>query len=125
MVDRLGNSYASTLAQVRNTRLIVLQDSSPVSVSGETEPINVGDYIEGLIGIDITAVSGTSPTCDFKVETLIGNKWYDTGTTIAQQTSAGQVLAKLTNFGESIRLKYTLGGTSPVFTFAATFLGKS
>jgi len=127
-MDRLKNNLAHTMAIVRNTKVFDLGPSAAVTVTGNTaSPPNMSDYIEGLLCINISACAGTSPTCDFNLQTqhINGANWYDLPVTIAQQVSTGQVLAAVTNFGENVRLKWTLGGVDPSFTFTSKFVAKS
>lgn len=105
---------------------LILKSSAAVTANGQSNPADVTSFEQGLLFIDITAVSGTSPTIDFKVQTKIAGEWVDLpGVTIAQQTAVGDVVTALTNFGKDIRLSYTVGGTTPSFTFSVTFLGKN
>ncbi|KJR97957.1 MAG: hypothetical protein VR68_11645 [Peptococcaceae bacterium BRH_c4a] len=126
-MDRLKNIFASTFGVVRNTKNQVVKASGAVTATGyaSTTGIDVADYIEGLLAIDITAVSGTTPTIDFAVETYDGAQWFNLGLTIAQKTGVSSFLVPITNFGEKIRLKHTVGGTTPSFTYGAKFIGKS
>lgn len=104
---------------------LVLKASGAVTANGESGSQDVSLFGQGLLLIDITTVSGTSPTIDFKVQTEIDGQWVNLpNVTIAQQTTTGKVVAAMTNFGVEIRLSWTVGGTSPSFTFSATFLGK-
>ena len=125
-MDRLKNNLAHTTAIVRNTKVFNLGPSGAVTVTGNTaSPAIVADYNEGLLLINISACAGTSPTCDFKLQTTDGDNWFDHPVSIAQQVSTGSVLASITNFGEKTRLKWTLGGTTPSFTFTSKFVAKS
>lgn len=127
-MDRVGNKFITTIAIARNTEQQVVKASGAVAVAGTyyapTNGIDVADYTEGLLFIDITALTAVT-TLDFDVETYDGAKWYDLGVTIDQQTATGQVLVPLTNFGEKIRLKYVVGGAAHTATFSAKFIGKS
>lgn len=107
------------------TNELTLKPSAAVTVNGQSNEAEVTLFDEGLLLIDITAVSGTSPTIDFVLQTKIAGSWVALpGVTIAQQTAVGKVVKTLTNIGKEIRLSYTLGGTAPSFTFSSTFLGK-
>lgn len=69
--------------------------------------------------IQVTAASGTSPTLNVVLEdTLDGTNWNTIGT-FAQLTAAGrEVINVVVPFGDQVRCRYTIGGTSPSFTFA-------
>lgn len=79
--------------------------------------ISLGRASELLVFLDITAASGTSPTLTVTVEVFDGTSWY-THTSFAQKTAAGRDMLKLTNFGQDVRVSWTIGGTGPSFTFA-------
>lgn len=126
MADRLQNNFALTQAIVRNTKVFDLGPGAAVTVTGNTaSPATVADFNEALLMINISAFSGTSPTCDFKLQTTDGTNWFDHSVSISQQVSTGSVLASVTNFGEKVRLKWTLGGTTPSFTFTSKLVAKS
>jgi hypothetical protein len=71
------------------------------------------------VQLDVTAASGVSPTLDVVVEdTLDGTSWNAVGT-FTQRTAVGrQVINLSTPFTDRIRVRWTLGGTSPSFTFS-------
>lgn len=103
-----------------------LKASGAVTANGTSNSADVTIFEQGLLLIDITAVSGTTPTIDFKVQVKIAGDWVDLpGVTIAQQTAVGKVVTALNNIGKEIRVSYTVGGTAPSFTFSITFLGKN
>ncbi len=89
----------------------------------------VGGYQTGLLVIDVTAMSGTGPTLDLRLEfwDSASGKWLPVpGVTIPRFTGIGQtVLAVNGPFGDNIRLWLELGGTLPNFTFTAGFHAKS
>lgn len=69
--------------------------------------------------LDVTAASGTGPTLNAVIEdSLDGTNWNAVGT-FAQKTAAGrEVINVTTPFADQLRVTWTLGGTSPSFTFA-------
>ncbi len=75
------------------------------------------------IAVDITAVSGTSPTIDFEIEWSHdgGTTWAsaDPADTFSQITAAGTVVKTVPVRAHTWRLTWTLGGSSPSFTFSA------
>lgn len=87
--------------------------------------LNVAEYLEGQLALNVTAAGGTNPTLDLVVEVSLdrGATWF-THTTFTQATGAGKALKLLTNLGERIRVSWTLGGTDPTFTFGIDFVGK-
>lgn len=129
MSDRIGNGFLGAEAVADSTKELVLNaGTAPVTANGNSAAVDASSYAEALLFIDITAVSGTSPTANFTLQTydFESQLWYAVpGVTIAQQTATGQVVAAATNFGEQVRLSWTVGGTSPSFTFKASFVPKS
>jgi hypothetical protein len=108
-----------------STAEVVIKESSATTSNSQSASQDVGQYTEGILLIDITAVSGTSPTLDIAVQTKINETWVDIpGVTVAQQTVVNTLAVALTNFGKDVRLSMTVGGTSPSFTFSAHFLAK-
>lgn len=71
------------------------------------------------VQLNVTEASGVTPTLDVVVEdTLDGGNWNVVGT-FAQRTAAGrQVIDITTPFAGTVRFRWTIGGTTPSFTFA-------
>lgn len=69
--------------------------------------------------LDVTAASGTTPTLDVVIEdTLDGVNWNVVGT-FAAKTSPGREVVNISiPFSETIRVRWTIGGTAPSFTFS-------
>lgn len=69
--------------------------------------------------LNATAVAGTAPTLDVVVEdTLDGTNWNVVGT-FAQLGAAGREVVNIsTPFTDRLRVRWTIGGTGPSFTFA-------
>lgn len=69
--------------------------------------------------LDVTAVSGTGPTLDVVLEdALDGVNWNVIGT-FAQKTGAGREVINVTApFSDKVRARWTIGGTTPSFTFS-------
>lgn len=76
--------------------------------------------------LDVTAASGTSPTLDVVIEdTLDGTNWNVVGT-FAQKTAAGrEVINVTTAFANRVRVRWTVGGTTPSFTFSVVLVSQS
>lgn len=130
-MDRVGSSFVTGGASIRNSQEFTLHASVAETASGNSglTGFDVSANFEGLLVIDITAVSGTTPTINFTFETLdfLSGKWVavPSAGTIAQQTTAATVVTAVTNFGEKIRLRWVVAGTTPSFTFTAGFTAKS
>lgn len=123
-----------------NPTRIVAQPSGAQTVSGNTGAINVGSFAELLLVFNITAVSGTTPSMTLGVDfSPDGGTTWVTGPSLAAQTaaaivamalgrgvsgSAGSVTSFAMPFGDTIRIRWTITGTTPSFTFAALAVGK-
>lgn len=95
----------------------------------------VGQFTELGIDINITAVSGTSPTLIFTFERKGADGVYYPVWTSASLNATGQTSASLgagmsgTNgtalsFGAVGRLRWTITGTSPSYTLSISIIGK-
>lgn len=71
--------------------------------------------------LDVTAAAGTSPTLNVVIEdTIDGVNWNAIGT-FAQKTAAGREVINITTpFTDSLRARWTIGGTGPSFTFSVS-----
>jgi hypothetical protein len=74
-----------------------------------------------LLQINVTAMSGTTPTLLLTLEdTLDGANWRPALATSASINATGSYWVTVTgiNFADRIRFKWTIGGSTPSFTFA-------
>jgi hypothetical protein len=106
---------------------VTLLASAARTASGNTSDIDVGRFIGGEICLDVTAVSGTSPTLDVYIEgkDQLSGKYKvlcsQTGIT-AVGTWWFTIYPLLFKY---IRVRWDIGGTSPSFTFSVGLEGKS
>jgi hypothetical protein len=125
---------------------VTLLASAARTASGAGSDVGGVENARALqVTLDITAVSGTTPTLDLEVQAKIGVK-YTRLVTFAQKTATGTFVREakrtltaapaeytialdpsLTAAGVSdiewwdfLRVKYTIGGTTPSFTFSVT-----
>lgn len=98
---------------------VTVKPSGPVTAGGNTPDIDVSLAIEMIMFVDVTAVSGTSPTMDLFIESRdpVSGKYFVIDS-ITGITGVSQHVRRLTNFGDTIRVRWVLGGTSPSFTFS-------
>ena len=94
----------------------ILVPSAARTASGDA-PAQVADS-EMRVQLNVTAVSGTTPTLNVVIEdTLDGVNWNTVGT-FAQRTAAGREVINLTApSAAQKRVRWTIGGTTPSFTF--------
>lgn len=108
-------------ADDHKTRVIAFLSSGlKTAATAQSTAFDVSAYSEAQIFIDVTAESGTS-TLDIVVQTSPDNVTWYTHTTIAQISATGQTRAALTNFGNYLRISYTVGGTNFTFSVVGVF----
>ena len=84
-----------------------------------------GDWSRFRAQLNVTAASGTSPTLDVVVEDSFDGTTWNTVATFTQKTAAGvQVVDVSGQFTEQLRVRWTVGGTTPSFTFDVRFYGR-
>ena len=82
---------------------------------------NPGEWLSILIAV--TAASGTTPTLDCKVQWSFDGVTFvdaETADSFAQITGVKSVVKQFVVKGPLYRLVYTIGGTTPSFTFSAS-----
>lgn len=88
----------------------------------KTAPVEVMHFKEGTFFIDCTAKAGTTPTLNVTVLTYdkSGDDWHVIAT-FTELTDVGKEMkAVAANMGDKIAIVYTLGGTTPSFTFTVS-----
>lgn len=116
---------------VRDSRVITpwLRDGAPtagrlekLAMSGGsgyfTEPIDLGEFTEGIAMLYVTTPVGTSPTLDCDIQYGFQSDdqtWHfvDSTDSFTQLTAAGMGFKKFTaNFGKYVRFRLKIGGTA-------------
>jgi hypothetical protein len=106
---------------------VALLPSAARTASSNTADIDVGRFICGEICLDVTAVSGTSPSLDVYIEgkNQVSGKYK----TLFSQTGITAVWTwwfTITTLAfKYIRVRWVISGTSPSFTFSVGLEGKS
>jgi hypothetical protein len=77
-----------------------------------------GENNEAVVYLDITAASGTDPVLNVIVEDTIDGTNWDTVESFTQASGTGREVKRINNFSRYMRVKYTIGGTEPDFTFS-------
>lgn len=69
--------------------------------------------------LNVTAASGDTPTLDVLIEdTLDGTTWNTVGTFAQKVTTGREVINVTTPFADRLRVRWTVAGATPSFTFA-------
>ncbi|MCL8207184.1 MAG: hypothetical protein K6V97_03800 [Actinomycetia bacterium] len=118
----------------RSTRLattVYSQANLTLTANGTSGSLAVGTFTELALDIDVTAVSGTSPTLNFVLNRIGPNGnayqiWAGAQITAtgSQSASIGAGLTTNVSFGATVELVWTVGGTSPSFTVTLSIVGK-
>lgn len=93
--------------------------SAARTASGTSATQVFQDHVTALRAqLNVTAASGTGPTLDVVLEdTLDGTNW-NTLATFTQATGATRQVVNYTGpFSDTIRVRWTVGGVTPSFTF--------
>ncbi len=136
-VDAGGNLHiagvvtvGSTVATQAVATTVLNQASAAQTASGMSATLAAGAYRELLVAVNVSAVAGTSPTLTLALDSLGADGVWYTLWTSASITAVGQTIASLgveaatnTAFGTNVRLRWTIGGTTPSFTFSASITG--
>jgi len=103
-----------------------LASLSTRSGSGSCSGVYIADAIEGLLLVYIKTISGTTPTLDLKFEVEGNSGHWHLHTLFPTYSSTGdQDAVKVTNFGKTGRISWSIGGTNASFEFEVIFIGKT
>mgnify|MGYP000846845928 FL=1 len=111
---KANGRYADTIA-------LTLRASSALAASENGAWVEIGDRTQLRLTLDVTAVSGTSPTLDLSIETASDSSGSNATTvgTFAQKTAAASQYLICSGVGRFFRYVATLGGSaSPTVTFS-------
>lgn len=95
-----------------------LPSSSRTSSGNSGNGTYVGENNEAIVYLEITAASGTTPTLDVVIQDTIDGTNWDTVSSFTQASSTGREVIRISNFSRYMRISYTIGGTTPDFTFS-------
>lgn len=114
------------------TSNVYARASAAATISGNSGDLTVDSFSELALDINITAVSGTTPTIQYIMERKGNdNNYYQIyasstiNSTQSVSTSLGAGMAQSVSFGTTARLRWIISGTSPSFTFSVSIIGKS
>ncbi len=104
------------------SRITLLASAAQTASGSAVVAESVGEFREALVTLNCTAASGTSPTLNVLLQTSDdgGVTWYNLpNAAFTQLTAVGsQVLQLNVPFGDTLKVVWTIGGTTPSFTFA-------
>lgn len=113
-------SYAGRFCQVHTLYSSAVLDSSDTATSS----LDVSEYIEGIILINLTAETGTATLAMTLQISPDNSTWFTAAESFTNMTAIGKQVVKITNFGKYIKVGTTVTGTGSWFTGSITFIGK-
>jgi hypothetical protein len=127
-----GSSNVSAAAVFQRAAGTVLnQASAALTASGNSADLVVGPYTQISVDVNITVITGTTPTLVLSVERkgvdgIYYPLWLSSSVTTVSMVStsigSGCVIAQ--SLGTTIRLRWVITGTTPSFTLSASLIGK-
>lgn len=109
------------LLRIRGKYILLFSGTVTANGNSHSNRKNVMPFKEGNFFLDVTAKAGTTPTLDVKVVSKDPNPLTDKWSQLfafAQKTDVGQEMkTQVGNLGENLSIEYTVGGTTPSFTF--------
>lgn len=100
---------------------LLFHNAAALTASGNSSGLDVQKTPGGGVWVEIvvSAVSGTSPTADFKVQESNDDSTYNDVATFAQIVATGRHARLVQSKKRYLRLARTIGGTTPSFTVTA------
>lgn len=101
---------------------VIITPSSAKTATGDSGWIDSQGYDDLVLELDVTAVSGATPTLNVTVETAeaadgVGARAVN-GSPFPQKTAAGNERRSFVGVDNFFRVTWTIGGTTPSFTFS-------
>ncbi len=108
------------MGQIDRYAVTTAAPSAARTASGASDALTGMGPAESLRAqLNVTAAAGTGPTLDVVIEdTLDGTNWNTIGTFSQKTGPAREVITITTAFSDQVRARWTLGGTTPSFTFS-------
>lgn len=100
---------------------LTIQPSTTVTTNGQSADLTVGGYRELTLFVNVTNVTGTSPTLNIVLlsKDPVSGVYAPIDTSMPQITAPGMyTLSKSGGLGSIIAVGWTVGGTSPSFEFS-------
>ena len=100
-------------------RALTLIPLAERTASGEGNPIDVHEWREITLYLNVTAASAAtgSPTLDVEIlSSPDGETWYELDA-FPQMTATGTQVKQLEKFGWYLKIRYVIGGDTPSVTF--------
>lgn len=99
---------------------VVTPQNGAITANGQSATFDMDNAINILVHVNVTAVAGTTPTLDIKLQTSPdgGTTWFDhPDITFTQMTAVAKQSKSLRGAtGRLGRFDYVVGGSTPSFT---------
>lgn len=123
--------FAAIMGKIKAQKTVLNQAGAAHTTSSDFGDLDVSICRRIAVDINVTAVSGTSPTIQFFIDRkdALGNYyqiWASSSginTTQAISRTIGAYAETAQAIGSTVRLRWTIGGTTPSFTFSASIIG--
>lgn len=122
--------FAKIMGRSAGSQTVLNSAGAAFTTSSDAGDLDVSKYRRIAVDINITAVSGTSPTIQFFIDRkdangIYYNIWSSSSINATGQTSVsiGPFTAISQSLGSVVKLRWTITGTSPSFTFSASVIG--
>jgi len=109
----------------RKTEKTTVQAAGAITADTNSSSMYVGDYAEALVFLDVTAVSGTTPTLLPTVQVSHDDSEWYVHTVGVEIVAAGNYLIRVANIGKYLRVNMDTGGTTPSFTLSVVVQAKN
>lgn len=126
LVDASGRPIEAIVVQQTTLHPSGAEIATVTGSDVDIEPLKAANFY-----LDVTAVSGTTPTLDVKIQEKdpVSGKYFD----LVSFTQVTAVITQRKNYGSGagellgkvIRFVATIGGTTPSFTFSLSMVGKA
>jgi hypothetical protein len=105
--------------QARYSERITLLSSQTINSTWTSSSIAVGDYGRMMVFLDVTSLSGSSPSLAIKIDAQdpVTGKWVETETS-ANITAVGTYALKHEIYEDTARVRIPLGGTGASATIS-------
>lgn len=115
----------------RSTTILLNQASAAQTANGNSADLPVGTFDQLAVDVNVTAVSGTTPSMTLSVQRKgADGVYYPLWTSAAitavgvTSTDIGPGLTVAKSIAGLVRLVWTITGTTPSFTFSASIIAK-
>lgn len=102
--------------------------ATAVTASGTGSAVDVSSFRELDVFLNVNSISGTTPSLTVTLQTLDANSglWVNVPSgAFSAQTATGEAMVTLASgFGGTVRVQYTISGTTPNINFSVWAVGK-